>query len=129
MILCADVKNYLKANFKDIEHFYVGKLDTKYKKSLCVYDLKHNAPVKTIGGVDTKKIYERSFTILVHYDGFTDTERVAQDLYDFISELSNVKIGNNTVSCVSMISDHPVNVGADSSEVYERTIDFTIYYV
>ena len=129
MIMCSDVKNYLKENFKSVEHFYVGKLDTKYKKSLCVYDINKVKNSSVIGGDAARLSKRRDFTVLLHYDGYSDTERVAYELYDFIKNISRTQVGNHDVTCVIMHNDGPIDVGSDDNLVYARVIDFTMYYV
>ena len=112
------------------DHFYIGKLDNKKEKSIGVYQLERSsAPGVAIGGLDTTKTMEKSVSILIHWNNNAkETELKAMELYSKFLCLRNFTINNIKVNYIRLLVPEPIDVGTDSSNIYERVIQATFYY-
>lgn len=129
MILLKDIKDWLKT-FEAADHYYMGKLDAKQKKSVGVYQRKNNNPPRVcIGGYDNASYDVKSISILVHWSLDADeTEVAALKLFNKIKESKNVTINNIHIPYIKLLNAEPVDVGTDDNGVYERVIELDIYY-
>ena len=65
MILLSDVRDWLKS-FNLFDNYYIGRLDSKKKNSLGVYNLQDSGRREVIGDL---KIYEsKGVSLLIHGD-------------------------------------------------------------
>lgn len=112
------------------DNYYIGKLDTKQLKSFGVYQLKSERGYNmALGGKETTKTHEKGVSILVHWNkNANDTEKVAFDLQEQLSELSGLVIDGIKITAVRLLTNEPVDVGTDTAGVYERVIDMIVYY-
>lgn len=112
------------------EYIYIGKLDNKKEKSIGIYQLKRsNPPNIAIGGFSNTKIMEKSISILVHWNkNAKETELKAYEIYYKLLCLRDFKINNKKVNYIKLLVPEPIDVGTDSSNVYERVIEATFYY-
>ena len=112
------------------EYIYIGKLDNKKEKSIGIYQLKRsNPPNIAIGGFSNTKIMEKSISILVHWNkNAKETELKAYEIYYKLLCLRDFKINNRKVNFIKLLVPEPIDVGTDSSNVYERVIEATFYY-
>lgn len=124
------IKQLFKSGYIIADHFYIGKLDNKKEKSIGVYQLQtSNPPNVAIGGLSNTKSYEKSVSILVHWNkNAKETELKALELYYKLLNLRDFKINNVKVNYIRLLVPEPVDVGTDSSNVYERVIQATFYY-
>ena len=130
MITTGQVRDLIKTITPSFDRYYVGKLDNKFEKSICVYAIKNTAGrVIAIGGDETTISKESCFTILIHWDkNYSTTEENSQLLYNNLSKLKGAKIGSHTLNYIEMITDSPIDVHTDENGVYERVIDLKIHY-
>lgn len=112
------------------DYFYIGKLDNKKEKSIGIYQLKRNNPPNiAIGGLSATKIMEKSISILIHWNkNAKETELKAYEIYYKLLCLRDFKINNKKVNYIKLLVPEPIDVGTDSSNVYERVIEATFYY-
>ena len=130
MITLASIRDWLKT-FKLFDFYYVGRLDTKKKNSLGVYNLQDTGRREVIG--DLKKYEKKGVSLLVHGDtNKTTTEQKAWQLYEAIEALimSYVypKIGGKKVYFIELLQNQPVDVDQDNDKIYEYVIELNIYF-
>ena len=130
MIALADIRDWLKS-FGLFDNYYIGRLDTKKKNSLGVYNLQDAGRREVIGGL---KVYEKKgVSLLIHGDtNKANTERKAWDLYNAIESVSkneNILIAKEKkVFFIELLNNEPIDVNQDSDSVYEYVIEMNIYF-
>ena len=130
MIALADIRDWLKT-FKLFENYYIGRLDTKKRNSLGVYNLQDSGRHEVIGGL---KVYEKKgVSLLVHGDtNKTTTERKAWSLYNALEQLITSceypLIGGKQVYFIELLQNQPVDVDQDDDKIYEYVIELNIYF-
>ena len=130
MIALSDIRDWLKT-FKLFENYYVGRLDTKKRNSLGVYNLQDSGRHEVIGGL---KVYEKKgVSLLVHGDtNKTTTERKAWSLYNALEQLITSceypLIGGKQVYFIELLQNQPVDVDQDDDKIYEYVIELNIYF-
>lgn len=127
MIYLADIRDWLK-EYGLFEHYYVGKLDSKQEKSLGVYQRKTVQPPKrAIGNLSSYEV--KPISLLIHWNkNATETEKTAFELYKQLEAVSQFMLNNTKIYMLSLLQSEPVDVGTDESGIYERVIEFDIYY-
>lgn len=128
MLGLADVRDYIKT-FKVAENYYIGKMDNKKDKSIGVYQRQSNYPPRICIG--TESSYERKpISVLLHWNkNAKETEEQAFLLYQKLTEaIVPLEIGGTTVFFIDMLNTEPVDVSTDDNGVYERVIEFDLYY-
>lgn len=127
MIYLSDIRDWLKTLIT-AEHYYIGKLDSKQDKSIGVYQRKNPAPpIKAIGQESSYEI--KPISILIHWNkNANETERTAFELYNQLSAVSSLEINETQVHFIALLQSEPVDVGTDDNGVFERVIEFDIYY-
>lgn len=130
MITLADIRDWLKS-FGLFDNYYIGRIDSKKKNSLGVYNLQDAGRREVIGGL---KIYEKKgVSLLIHGDtNKANTERKAWDLYNAIESVSkneNILIAKEKkVFFIELLNNEPIDVNQDSDSVYEYVIEMNIYF-
>ena len=130
MITLADIRDWLKS-FGLFDNYYIGRLDSKKKNSLGVYNLQDAGRREVIGGL---KVYEKKgVSLLIHGDtNKTNTERKAWDLYNAIESVSkneNILIAKEKkVFFIELLNNEPIDVNQDADSVYEYVIEMNIYF-
>ena len=130
MIALADIRDWLKS-FGLFDNYYIGRLDTKKKNSLGVYNLQDAGRREVIGGL---KVYEKKgVSLLIHGDtNKANTERKAWDLYNAIESVSkneNILIAKEKkVFFIELLNNEPIDVNQDADSVYEYVIEMNIYF-
>lgn len=127
MIYLADIRDWLK-QYKLFEHYYVGKLDSKQEKSLGVYQRKNTAtPVRAFSNASSYDI--KPISLLIHWNkNSTETEKAAFELYKQLETVSRFMLNDTQIYILTLLQSEPVDVGTDENGVYERVIEFDIYY-
>ena len=129
MITCADVRDIIKQSNLGIEKFYSGKIDFKYEKAICVYDLQNEARRNIAVGGKKETTDKKKFTVLVRWNkNYKETEIAAQNLYDFLADLNHQAKESIGINYVEMLNDCPIDLHCGDDGIYERTIDFIIFY-
>ena len=130
MIALADIRDWLKS-FGLFDNYYIGRIDSKKKNSLGVYNLQDAGRREVIGGL---KVYEKKgVSLLIHGDtNKTNTERKAWDLYNAIENVSkneNILIAKEKkVFFIELLNNEPIDVNQDADSVYEYVIEMNIYF-
>ena len=130
MILLSDIRDWLKS-FGLFDNYYVGRIDTKKKSSLGVYNLQDTGRRETIGGL--KKYEKKGVSLLIHGDtNKTNTEKKAFDLYYAIENLimscEYPVIGGKKVFFIELLNNQPIDVDQDADSIYEYVIELNIYF-
>ena len=126
MLTLADVRDYLKS-FNLFKGYYVGRIDANKKDILGVYDLRNRARHKTIGA-NTKKYEVKGVSLLIHGGtNKTDTEKLAIKLYEALENANNAVIAGRKVNIIDLQQDAPIDVDADTNNVYEYVIEVLFY--
>ena len=126
MLTLADVRDYLKS-FNLFKGYYVGRIDANKKDILGVYDLRNRARHKTIG-TNTNKYEVKGVSLLIHgCTNKTDTEKLAIKLYEALENANNAVIAGRKVNIIDLQQDAPIDVDADTNNVYEYVIEVLFY--
>lgn len=129
MITCADIREIIKSENLGIEKFYCGKIDYKYEKAICVYDLQNEARRNIAVGGKEETTDKKKFTILIRWNkNYTETEIAAQNLYDSLTNLNHTSYDNIELNYIEMLNNAPIDLHCGDDGIYERTIDFLVYY-
>ena len=130
MITLADIRDWLKS-FGLFDNYYIGRIDSKKKNSVGVYNLQDAGRREVIGGL---KVYEKKgVSLLIHGDtNKANTERKAWDLYNAIESVSkneNILIAKEKkVFFIELLNNEPIDVNQDADSVYEYVIEMNIYF-
>ncbi|MDE7390212.1 MAG: minor capsid protein [Lachnospiraceae bacterium] len=127
MIYLSDVRDWLKTLIS-AKFYYIGKLDSKNDESIGVYQRKNPAPpVTAIGQPSSYEI--KPISILIHWNkNANETEKAAYELYEQLTAVFSLTLNNTHVQFIQLLQSEPVDVGTDDSGVYERVIEFNLYY-
>ena len=130
MVALSDIRDWLKS-FELFDNYYIGRLDTKKKNSLGVYNLQDAGRHEVIGGL--KKYEKKGISLLIHGDtNKTTTERLAWSLYEKLEELIYTceypQIGSKDIYFIELLNNQPVDVNQDSDSIYEYVIELNIYF-
>lgn len=129
MITLAQVRDWLKS-FNIAENYYIGKLDNKKDKSIGVYSLKSSGtPPVALGGVERTTYEVKQISVLIHWNKNADeTEQAAYRLFNELKGLTRFYIDSVLVYFIRLNVPAPQDVATDEKGVYERVIEFDIYY-
>ena len=128
MVTLANIRDWLKS-FGLFDNYYIGRLDTKKKNSLGVYNLQDAGRREVIGGL--KKYEKKGVSLLIHGDtNKAKTEQKAFELYNALETIGDDKkrIGNKKVCFVQLLNNEPIDVDQDADSVYEYVIEMNIYF-
>lgn len=127
MIYLSDVRDWLKTLIS-ADYYYIGKLDSKNDKSIGVYQRKNPAPpITAIGQPSSYGI--KPISILIHWNkNANETERAAYKLYKQLEVVSSLNLNNTHVQFIQLLQSESIDVGTDDNGVYERVIEFDLYY-
>ena len=128
MVTLANIRDWLKS-FGLFDNYYIGRLDTKKKNSLGVYNLQDTGRREVIGGL--KKYEKKGVSLLIHGDANkAKTEQKAFELYNALETIGDDKkrVGNKKVYFVQLLNNEPIDVDQDADSVYEYVIEMNIYF-
>ena len=128
MVTLANIRDWLKS-FSLFDNYYIGRLDTKKKNSLGIYNLQDTGRREVIGGL--KKYEKKGVSLLIHGDtNKAKTEQKAFALYNALETIGDDKkmIGNKKVCFVQLLNNEPIDVDQDADSVYEYVIEMNIYF-
>lgn len=130
MLGLADVRDYIASiGITADKNVYMGKLDSKPDKAVGVYQRQNSYPPRMCIGAASS--YERKpISVLVHWNkSARETEEQAFLLYKKLSEaVMPAFMGDTMVFYIDMLNTEPVDVATDDNGVYERVIEFDLYY-
>lgn len=127
MIYLADVREWIK-KLKSADYYSVGKIDGTKDKVIGIYQRKSpGTPTRAIGQPSTYGI--KPISLLIHWNkNATETEKAAYELYKQLEAVSPCTIGNTQIYMLSLLQSEPIDVGTDENGIYERVIEFDLYY-
>lgn len=127
MIYLADIRNWLK-QFNAAENYSIGKIDGNKDKSIGVYQRKNPAPpIRAIGQPSSYEV--KPISILIHWNkNAAETEKAAYELYKQLMAVSSFEINGTRIYTLLLLQSEPIDVGTDDNGVYERVIEFDLYY-
>lgn len=128
MVTLSNIRDWLKS-FGLFDNYYIGRLDTKKKNSLGVYNLQDTGRREVIGGL--KKYEKKGVSLLIHGDtNKAKTEQKAFELYNALETIGDDKklIGDKKVCFVQLLNNEPIDVDQDADSVYEYVIEMNIYF-
>lgn len=97
------------------------------EKTVCLYNHKRQNPINTYS--DTNKILNRHLSLTINWtDSYSETEKISNDIYTAISELTDKDYKTFHIKFVAMDTNMPIDDKRRGLEVYSKTIDFEIYY-
>ena len=130
MILLSGIRDWLKS-FGLFDSYFIGRLDTKKKNSLGVYNLQDAGRREVIGGL--KKYEKKGISLLIHGDtNKASTENKALSLYEKLEETIYTceypEIGGKDVYFIELLNNQPIDVDQDNDSIYEYVIELNIYF-
>lgn len=130
MLSLKDILQFLKKVDSDFDHYYIGRLNDKNDNSLGLYNLPTNKTQQiAIGGPTTTKTKSKYLSLLVHGNkNKTQTETLANDLYEKLASANGETIGNNEINYIKFLCDEPIDLDMDQNGVYEYSIEIQIFY-
>jgi len=121
----ADFRDFLKTLNTKFNNYYAGRLDSKKDCSIGVYSLR-NEDRRAVG---VTKTFQKSFSLLIHWNSnYNDTEIKAQELFEELGTIQNVKFKSYNLNFIQLNLTEPVDVSTDDKGVFERVIEITVYY-
>ena len=130
MIALSDIRDWLKT-FGLFDSYFIGRLDSKKKNSLGVYNLNDEGRREVIGGL---KAYEKKgISLLIHGDtNKANTEKKAYSLYNALEDLivscDYPSIGGKKVYFIELLYNQPIDVDQSDDNIYEYVIELNIYF-
>lgn len=126
MIYLSDIRDWLKTLIA-ADKYYIGKLDKKPEKAIGVYQRKPAPPVGAIGQASSYEV--KPISLLIHWTKNADiTEKAAFELYKRLGAVDSLTLNDTPVKFISLLQSEPVDVGTDENGIFERVIEFDIYY-
>ncbi|TCU74230.1 hypothetical protein EV204_104268 [Tissierella praeacuta] len=124
----SDFKDWLKTKI-DCPNWFTGGLRSIDQKSIVVYNGKAFINPMAIGGIQNSSYKGKGIRILVHWNkNIKESELKAQEIYNFINGLTNVKIADKRVIQFKTRDPEPIYLGVDDSGIFEYVIDLEIVY-
>ena len=132
--MLAELRDYIKAQQSatgytgtKADYYSIGKIDANKDKSLGVYADVGGVHVDAIGKV--KSYDAMPIRILLHWNkNAKEAETASRDLYQLLSYINGVTMGEHYVQYLYLSEGAPSFVGTDDKGVYEYVIPATIYY-
>ncbi|MDO5293313.1 MAG: minor capsid protein [bacterium] len=131
MILLRDIRDYIATLGIAVDNnCYCGKMDSKPKKAIGIYNLKDSRKaVVPIGGLENKSYGTKSISLLVHWSNSpTDTETAAIKLYQELQKTEQVEVNGHLIKFIEMLQEEPIPVDTDENGVFEYVIECLFYY-
>ena len=129
-MMLSDVRDYIATlGIADAGNVYMGKLPDKPKKSIGVYNSKHQHAYSTaIGGPELQSYGTKYVTILVHWNtSLRETEKAATALFDAIQATREVQVNDTVIKFIQPIYEIQ-DVGTDDGGIYEMVIEAAVIY-
>ncbi|MBS5858025.1 MAG: hypothetical protein KIC60_06025 [Clostridium sp.] len=129
MLTLDNIKEWLKTLALGTDNFYVGKLDNKKDKSIGVYQLKTDAPIINLGGLEHTPYEVKRVSFLIHWNmNYEETENISMKFYKKLQNIQNIKINEIQIFLVNLLVNEPIDVGTDNKHIFERVIQAEFYY-
>lgn len=127
MIYLSDIRDWIR-EFGIGDNFSVGRINGDKDRSVGVYQRGTPArPVRAIGQMSSYEI--KQVSVLIHWNKNADeTEKAACELYKRLGAASPCTINGTKIYILQLLQSEPVNISTDDNGVYERVIEFDLYY-
>ncbi len=126
MIYLSEIRDWLKT-FDIAENYYIGTMNGRKDKSIGVYQ-RGNAPLREcIGMLSSYQV--KPVSVKIHWTKNADeTEKAAYQLYERLKAVSSFDINNKHIIMLKLLHSEPIDILTDELGVYERVIEFDLYY-
>lgn len=122
----SDIRDWLKAVFREAEYYYIGRLDSSHEKAIGIYDGELRPDIRCLG---PKTYQEKAVSILVHWNqNARETEDAAMRLYSLLRDTHCPVIGGYMVPFISLRHTAPQDCTENGSGTYDRVIEAVFYY-
>lgn len=122
----SDFKDWLKEKI-NCPTWFTGGLRSADEKAIVIYNGKAYTNPMAIGGIKNSSYKGKGIRILIHWNkDVKESELKAQEVYNSIDGLANVKIADKRVIQFKMRDPEPIYLGVDNSGIYEYVIDLEI---
>lgn len=124
------VRDLLKLNNNlEINRYFCGKIDNKYEKSICVYDLKDASKRNIAISGEEMTTGIKKFSILIRWNkNYLETSEASENIYNYLTTLNHLSYNNIDINYVELLDDTPIDLHCGDDGIYERLIDLKIYY-
>jgi hypothetical protein len=124
------VRDLLKLNNNlEINRYFCGKIDNKYEKSICVYDLKDASRRNIAISGEEMTTGNKKFSILIRWNkNYLETSEASENIYNYLTTLNHLSYNNIDINYVELLDDAPIDLHCGDDGIYERLIDLKIYY-
>lgn len=124
----SDFKDWLKTK-ASCPNWFTGGLRNTNEKAIVIYNGKAFTNPIAIGGIQNSSYTGKGIRILIHWNkNVNESELKAQEVYNLINSLSNVKILDTRIIQFKMRDPEPICLGVDNSGIYEYVIDLEIIH-
>ena len=128
MIYLSEIRDWLKT-FDIAENYYIGRMDGRKDKSIGVYQ-RGSTPHRVCFGMPSS--YQvKPVSVKIHWNKNADeTEQTAYQLYQSLKAVSSSSfdINGKHIIMLKLLHSEPVDILTDEFGVYERVIEFDLYY-
>lgn len=126
MIYLSEIRDWLKT-FDIAENYYIGRMNGRKDKSIGVYQ-RSNSPLRNCIGMPSS--YQvKPVSVKIHWNKNADeTEKAAYQLYERLKAVSSFDINNKRIIMLKLLHSEPIDILTDEFGVYERVIEFDLYY-
>ena len=126
MIYLSEIRDWLKT-FDIAENYYIGRMDGRKEKSIGVYQRGSSPQRICIGSPSSYQV--KQISVKMHWNkNENETEQAAYQLYQRLKAVSSFDINNKHVIMLRLLHSEPVDILTDEFGVYERVIEFDLYY-
>lgn len=126
MIYLNEIRDWIQS-FDAAEHYYIGKTDARYEKSIGVFQLNPRPPTRAIGQPSSYEV--RRISLKIHWNkNQNESERAAYELYGKLRAVRSFDINQKHVYFILLSHAEPISIDTDENGVYEWVIEFEIYY-
>ena len=126
MIYLSEIRDWLKT-FDIAENYYIGSVDGRKDKSIGVYQ-RSNSPLREcIGMLSSYQV--KPISVKIHWNkNANETEQAAYQLYQRLKAVSSFDINKKHIIMLKLLHSEPIDILTDEFGVYERVIEFDLYY-
>lgn len=127
MIYLSEIRDWLKTFDIAVENYYIGSMDGRKDKSIGVYQ-RSNSPLRECIGMPSS--YQiKPISVKIHWNkNANETEQAAYQLYQRLKAVCSFDINNKHIIMLKLLHSEPIDILTDEFGVYERVIEFDLYY-
>lgn len=125
-MMLSDIRDYIDS-LAIGNTVYMGQMDAKAKKSIGVYNSKHQHEYRTAIGGDALKSYESKYiSLLIHWnESLRDTEKAAVTLMSALVNTYEATVNDEVIQFILPLYDIQ-DVGPDDSGVREMVLEVVV---